>query len=38
MVKKTRSQRGQRGNILVFLTLALPFFVGLVGLGIDATM
>ena len=28
----------QRGNILVFLTLALPFFVGLVGLGIDATM
>jgi Flp pilus assembly protein TadG len=38
MVKKTRSQRGQRGNILIFLTLALPFFVGLVGLGIDATM
>ena len=38
MVKKTRSERGQRGNILVFLTLALPFFVGLVGLGIDATM
>ncbi|MGA3019147.1 MAG: Tad domain-containing protein [Bryobacteraceae bacterium] len=38
MVKKTRSRRGQRGNILVFLTLALPFFVGLVGLGIDATM
>ena len=38
MVKKKRSQRGQRGNILVFLTLALPFFVGLVGLGIDATM
>jgi Flp pilus assembly protein TadG len=38
MVKKTRSQRGQRGNILVFLTLALPFFVGLAGLGIDATM
>jgi Flp pilus assembly protein TadG len=38
MVKKTRSQRGQRGNILVFLTLALPFFVGIVGLGIDTTM
>jgi len=38
MVKKTSSRRGQRGNILVFLTLALPFFVGLVGLGIDATV
>jgi len=38
MVKKTRSRRGQRGNILVFLMLALPFFIGLVGLGIDVTM
>ena len=38
MVEKTRSQRGRRGSVLMFLTLALPFFVGLVGLGVDATM
>src|ERR1035441_10364847 len=38
MVEKTRSQRGRRGSVLIFVTLALPFFVGLVGLGVDATM
>jgi len=38
MVKETRSKRGRRGSVMIFLTLALPFFVGLVGLGIDATM
>ena len=38
MAKKTLSKRGRRGSVMIFLTLALPFFVGLVGLGIDATM
>lgn len=38
MVKETRSKRGRRGSILIFITLALPVLVTLVGLGIDATM
>lgn len=38
MVKERHSKRGRRGSVILFLTLALPFFVGLVGLGIDATM
>ncbi len=38
MAKQTRSKWGRRGSVIVFLTLALPFFVGLVGLGIDATI
>jgi len=38
MAKETRSRWGRRGSVLIFLTLATPFFVGLVGLGIDATI
>ena len=34
----TPPRRGKRGSVLIFLTLATPFFVGLCGLGIDATI
>ncbi len=38
MANTKRSDRGQSGHVLLFITLALPFLCGIVGLAIDATM
>ena len=38
MLKTTRSRRGQRGNVLILMTLTLPILAGVVGLAIDGTV
>ncbi len=38
MFKATRSRRGQRGNVIILVTLLTPALIGLVGLAVDGTM
>jgi Flp pilus assembly protein TadG len=38
MVEQKSRKRGERGVMMIMLTLAIPLFVGLVGLAIDATI
>jgi Flp pilus assembly protein TadG len=38
MTNRRRSKWGQRGSVMVMVTLAIPFLIGMVGLAIDATV